>query len=248
MKSPTHNPTDLPAYAAPHYFGRDLEAMSCAGNYHDWICDDLRPWFGANVAEIGAGVGHFSRRVLADGGVTRLTAFEPSANMFPLLRAALEGESRATTINRFFGEHPAQESFDSVLYVNVLEHVEDDAAELAVARARLKPGGHVMIFVPALPWLYGALDAEVGHVRRYLKRDLVERVRQAGFSIVTARYFDIAGVLPWYLHCVLLKNSLSPGSVSLYDKCVIPVMRRIERLITPPIGKNLLLIGRKDPA
>ena len=220
--------------------------MSFARNYHDWVLAELAPYLGRSVAEVGAGVGNFSALLLGQA-IERLVAYEPSENMYPVLAHALAGEPRATAVNGFFGPEAAGRGFDSVLYINVLEHIEDDAAELERARAALADSGHLLIFVPALPWLYSDLDRQVGHFRRYVKRQLLELVANAGFTIVRARYFDLAGVLPWYVNFVLLRNSIGGGSVSLYDRLVVPIMRRVEAVIPPPLGKNLLLVARRAP-
>jgi len=227
------------------YFGKDLEAMSFAKNYHRWLIAELLPYIKGSVAEVGAGVGNISRLIL-EADIDSLTAFEPSGNMFPILEEALRTDNRAKAINGLFGKEQAGECFDAVLYVNVLEHIEDDASELASVRAALAQEGHMLIFVPALPWLYSELDRQLGHFRRYTKTNLVQLTRRAGFSIVKARYFDAAGIIPWYIHFTLLKNTITAGSVSLYDRLVVPTMRVIEGLVPPPIGKNVLLVARKS--
>ncbi len=228
----------------PQYFGKDLEAMSFAKNYHKWILAELLPYLGNSVAEVGAGVGSFSTLVL-ETNISSLAAFEPSQNMYPLLQETLSKDKRAKAINDSFGSANTGKRFDSILYVNVLEHIEDDASEFANARDALNPEGHLLIFVPALPWLYGEIDRQVGHFRRYMKKNLVELTRRSGFSVVKARYFDVAGIIPWYINFVLLKNLISGGSVSLYDWLVVPAMRVMEGLVPPPVGKNVLLVARK---
>lgn len=228
----------------PQYPGKELEAMSFAVNYHRWILDEFSPWLGESVAEVGAGTGSVSGLIL-ERPIRKLTAFEPSQNMYPLLHEALEGETRASSVNDFFSPKHAQAGFDSIAYINVLEHIEDDRAELAGAFEALKPGGHLLVFVPALSWLYSDFDRQIGHFRRYRKKSLVALAGSVGFDIVKARYFDLAGVIPWYINFVLLRNSIGSGSVSLYDKLVVPAMRRVERVVTPPIGKNVLLVARK---
>lgn len=234
----------MPPSRAPQYFGKDLEAMSFAKNYHKWILAEFSPYLGSSVAEVGAGVGSFSTLVL-ETSINSLVAFEPSQNMYPLLQEALSKDKRARAINDFFGRANAGQRFDSILYVNVLEHIEDDVSELAKACDALAPKGHLLIFVPALPWLYSEFDRQVGHFRRYMKKDLVKLARRSGLSVVKARYFDAAGIIPWYINFVLLKNSMSSGSVSLYDRLVVPAMRVMERLVPIPVGKNLLLVAKK---
>ena len=226
------------------YFGKDLEAMSFASNYHRWLLAEFLPYIRGSVAEVGAGVGHFSSLIL-ETNIKSLMAFEPSNNMYPLLKEALRADKRAKAINGFFGKEEGGECFDSVLYVNVLEHIEDDASELATVRDALSPEGHLLIFVPALPWLYSEFDRKIGHFRRYTKKGLVDLVHGAGLSIIKERYFDVAGIIPWYINFTLMKNTMSGGSVALYDRLVVPAMRVIEGLVPPPIGKNVLLIARK---
>lgn len=220
--------------------------MSFASNYHRWIVDEIAPYLGETVAEVGAGIGSVSE-LLLQKPIGHLSAFEPSANMYPRLAERLRGESRATTVNGFFGAGQAGEGFHSVAYINVLEHIEDERAELAHALAALRPGGHLLVFVPALAWLYSDFDRRVGHFRRYTKPQLERIVTQAGFDLVGARYFDMAGIAPWYVNFVLLRRPMGGGSVSLYDRLVVPPMRLIESIAKPPLGKNVLLIARKGP-
>jgi SAM-dependent methyltransferase len=228
----------------PEYPGKELEAMSFAVNYHNWIVGELTPFLGSRAVEVGAGRGDLST-VLLRTRLKHLYAFEPSPNMYPALSAVTEGQSRITAINDYFEPDPALGAIDSVLYINVLEHIEDDHAELARACKALRPGGRLLLFVPALRWLFSEADRSVGHFRRYHKKELVKLVEGAGFEVEKARYFDFAGIIPWYLNFVLLKNSFSAGSVSLYDRVVVPPMRLVEKVLRPPIGKNVLLVARK---
>lgn len=230
--------------AIPHYPGKELEAMSFAVNYHRWIIDEFEPSLGETIAEVGAGVGSVSK-LLLEKRIKRLFAFEPSHNMYPLLQEALRQEERAKAVNDFFSPQYAQEGFDAVVYINVLEHIQDDRTELANALKALRSKGHLLLFVPALAWLYSNFDKQIGHFRRYAKKELSCLVRDVGFTLVKARYFDLAGILPWYVNFVLLRNSLDTASVSWYDKLAVPTVRLIETAIAPPIGKNVLLIGKK---
>jgi len=218
--------------------------MSFATNYHDWIVDELAPFLGNKVVEVGAGVGNLSALLLKTS-VTRLYAFEPSENLFVILKEKFQSRPGVTLVNDFLENYELPEDVDSVLYINVLEHIENDRHELSIVRKVIRPGGHLLLFVPALAWLFSEADQQVGHFRRYHMKGLVERVEEAGFRIDRARYFDIAGIIPWYVNFVLLKKSFNPGSVALYDKLVVPPMRVIEKILTPPFGKNLLLVASK---
>ena len=229
----------------PEYFGRDLEAMSFAVNYHRWIIEEFRPFLGASVAEVGAGTGNFTQMLLEH--TEQLDCFEPSENMFPKLVETVGNNRKVNTHQSYFGDTQDEQpkNYDTVIYVNVLEHVEDDEAELRIIQDALSPGGYALIFVPALSWLFSELDKQVGHYRRYHKKPLSRLVRDAGLELVTIKYFDFAGILPWYVAFVLLGKSISGGNVSAYDRLVVPTMRRLENIIEAPIGKNLLLVAKK---
>jgi SAM-dependent methyltransferase len=229
---------------ARHYPGRDLEAMTFALNYHRWIVAQFAPYLGDTVAEVGAGSGSVSKLLLHQD-IKQLFAFEPSDNMYQVLVNELRNETRANAVNDFFHPRHGKQRFDAVAYINVLEHIEDDRIELANAFEALKANGHLLLFVPALTWLYSEHDKEIGHFRRYTKSGLASLVEQSGFTIVKARYFDVVGIVPWYVNFVLLRNSIGGRSVALYDKVVVPLVRRVETAVPPPIGKNVLLVAKK---
>lgn len=231
---------------SPEYIGKDLEAMSFAEKYHQWVLDEFRAYLHGDVVEVGAGSGNFTS-LLADAGIDHLISFEPSSNMFQRLAERVAGYEHIEVVNGFFdraiGDY--QSRYDAVTYINVLEHIEKDLEELQFVREALKPGGYVCIFVPALAWLYSDLDREVGHFRRYHKHQLLGLVKSAGFEIIQAKYFDMLGIIPWYIAFVLMKKKITGSNVSLYDKYAVPLVRGFESLLTPPIGKNILLVAKK---
>jgi hypothetical protein len=129
----------------------------------------------------------------------------------------------------------------------VLEHVDDDAGMLADIYSLLKPGGMLLLFVPALQWLFGSLDSLVSHLRRYAKPELRELVQQAGFSIRDLRYFDVLGVLPWYVTGRIIKaREFNARAARIYDTLGVPVGSFVERFAAPPLGKNLLAIAQRS--
>ncbi len=235
------------------YPGRELEAMAAAVNYHRWILEIFKPYLGVNIVEVGAGAGSFSELLLSEHACETLTLIEPSEDLFRELEVCvqqLETAARVAIHNSTFRESipliGAPQPPDSIIYVNVLEHIEDDDEELIAVRETLSDGGRLLLFVPALSWLYGAIDKRIAHFRRYSKEDLEEKLRRLGFWVLRSNYFDFAGIFPWWVRYVLLKSdSLEPGSVLLYDRFVVPIIRRVETLVTPPIGKNLIMVAEK---
>jgi SAM-dependent methyltransferase len=233
------------------YAGRDLESMSFARNYHRWILDLFAPHLGRRLVEVGAGTGSFSE-LLIERAPESLALVEPS-QMFTRLRERVAGWETPTRVracnDTFAGvaaRLAAEERPDSVIYVNVLEHVEDDEGELRLVRDTLARGGRLFLFVPALQWLYGSFDRQVGHRRRYARAGLARKCERAGFKVVKSVYFDAAGVLPWWVKYRLLRSEeMEPAAVRFYDRFCVPALRRAEALVPPPLGKNVLLVAEK---
>jgi len=235
------------------YTGRELESMAFAMKYHQWILDVFRPFLGKRIVEVGAGSGSFSELLLATGP-EQLDAIEPSANLYPLLAERLLkvdpdciGHARRGTLTDTLESIRKTGTPDSVIYVNVLEHIEDDAAELLTIHSLLEPGGHVLIFSPAHPWLMGSMDHELGHYRRYTMTDLVGKCKAAGFTIRLSSYFDMLGIVPWWLkYCVLRSRTMEPAAVRFYDRYAVPMSRLLESVIQPPMGRNVILVCEKS--
>jgi SAM-dependent methyltransferase len=236
---------DLASHSS--YLGRTLEAMTKATKYADWILSSFQPYLGRRLVEVGAGQGNFSRLLLQTSPEAFL-GLEPDPAMFRVLERALAGINNVTLIPKFLSEVHQELPFipDTVLYVNVLEHIRDDAGELRTVYRALSPQGRVCIFVPALQILYGTADASMGHHRRYEREGLSDLVSSAGFRVVKISYFDCVGIIPWFILFRLLKSeALKPSQVRIYDKLIVPLLRRAESVCPPPWGKNLLIVGQK---
>ena len=233
----------------PHagdYEGTELVATAHARNYNGWILNALRPHLGRVVVEVGAGRGNFTRALL-DAGPERVIAIEPSRLLFPELREATAGDPRVEARLGTLAEAGAELDgvADSIVYINVLEHIDDHADELVRAHRVLRPGGALCVFVPALSWLSSSFDESVGHHRRYGRAELMRLARDAGFEIVATRWFDMLGILTWLVAFRILRMDMTEGPVVAYDRIAVPVARTLDRLVGPPVGKSLLLIARR---
>jgi SAM-dependent methyltransferase len=233
------------------YVGKDLEAMSFAVNYHRWILDEFRPFIGKRLVEVGAGTGNFTELLLGERP-DELISVEPS-DMFKYLEQNVGQLANGTKVglhHAIFADVRgtiAESRPDSILYVNVLEHIEDDRLELEMIRETLAPGGRCFVFVPALMSLYGEFDRKIGHFRRYSKPEIESKMSDAGFRIVRSKYFDFAGIVPWWIKYKLLgSDSLESGAVTMYDKVAVPLVRAFEQIVPVPTGKNILLVGERD--
>jgi len=228
------------------YAGHDLEAMFFARNYHAWILDYFRPSLGRHLLEVGAGLGHFSRLLLSTVPESH-HAFEPSDTLFPKLKLNLQPFKNTHPYHAFLdADLMPGVRLDTAVYVNVLEHIAEDREELEKVWALLEPGGHLCLFVPAHPWLFGAPDRYYGHFRRYEKAGLERLVKSVGYEIMDSRYMDLVGIVPWWiLYKLLRRKKIIPNQVALYDILVIPLMRIIETWFPPFTGKNIGMIARK---
>jgi 2-polyprenyl-3-methyl-5-hydroxy-6-metoxy-1,4-benzoquinol methylase len=236
---------------APVYVGADLEAMSVTVNYHRWILEEFRPFIGKHIVEVGAGGGAFSEMLLGENPES-IALVEPSTMFAELSRKMADSPDKAkvslhhAVFQTAAAEIVARHRPDTIVYVNVLEHVEDDLGELRAMNEALTSNGHILIFVPALMGLYSDFDKHIGHFRRYRKAELEGKCREAGFEVVKSRYFDFAGILPWYVKFKIMRaTELNPGAVAAYDRLAIPLVRLFERIVPVPIGKNVILAARK---
>jgi SAM-dependent methyltransferase len=226
--------------------GQELHALSKSVRFHRWMASMLRPAIGIDVLEVGAGIGTMTRALAETYPNAAILSIEPDPALFALLNERVAGSPVETaTLSTHELEH--QRQFDSVLYVNVLEHIEDHVGELQRAASLLRPGGHIGIIVPALPRLYGSLDAKTGHFRRYQKQALKQVAEQAGLVVTELHYFDAVGVLPYWASIkVGSMPALSDRTTYLFDNVLVPLSKVAHKVWKQiPIGKNLLMVARK---
>lgn len=218
------------------YSGREnLEAMAGARNYNAHLLRLVEQEAAAGpVLDFGAGAGTFARP-MRDAGYA-LTCVEPDAE--------LRGALAALNLKAVESLEAVPDASVSYVYtLNVLEHVEDDVAALEQLRRCLVPGGKLLIYVPAFELLYSAMDAKVGHFRRYRRRTLTAKLEAAGFEVRAARYVDSLGFVATLLYKLLGNRSgvIGGASVRLYDRWVFPLSRALDRILGPVAGKNLLV-------
>lgn len=241
--------TGAPAPDAPFsdYEGRDLEALSCLNRYRQWIYDSMAAHIGGRVVEIGAGIGTFSE--LLQSASDELVLVEPGRNQVAALQEKFAGARRVEVVCAdalAWARGCPAESFDAVVMINVLEHVEHDTELLAELHRILRRDGRLCIYVPALMSLFSDMDRKYGHFRRYRRAELRGRVAGAGFAILKERWMDAPGALAWLIICRMLRSvDFNPALARIYDTVFVPPIRFIEGIVPPPVAKNLLFIGRR---
>lgn len=226
---------------SPSHF--EFEALNSAERYRRSIIREFAPYLGGTVVEVGAGIGQNTPHLLAVKGVEQVVSVEPEPTFcaefrrqFPQL-PLIEG-----TVDRL----STAADYRGIVSINVLEHVKEDARELARYCELLKSvSGRLCLFVPARQEIYAPLDADFGHYRRYARKDLASKLTAAGFRILKLQYYNFIGYFAWWISfCLLRKRNFDPGAVRFYDRFVFPVARALERhLIAPPIGQSLIAIA-----
>ena len=224
-----------------------LEIMSAAPRYNAWMYDAIAPYLGRRILEVGSGIGNMSEQMLK-AGVDRLVL----TDMDEWYRATL-GEKFAArpevTVDTLMLPDPAAparfaaDRLDTIVALNVVEHIEDDVGALATMRGMLAPGGRIVILVPALQSIYGEMDRELGHFRRYGRASLTEVFRRAGFAVQTMFWWNRVGVFGWWLNGRVRKVKRIPLEQLKKFDSMVPVLR-LERFLPLPFGQSLIAVGR----
>ncbi|HEX9415438.1 MAG TPA: class I SAM-dependent methyltransferase [Gaiellaceae bacterium] len=216
--------------------------MAEAPRYNRWLFDRCAPYLGRRVLDAGAGIGTFSE--LAAPG-REVVALEPDPELVSVLRSRFRGRRDVTVVAGTAEDVSGR--FDSVVCLNVLEHISDDAGALAHFFDVLVPGGRLLLLVPAHPSLYGAIDRAVAHERRYDKRGLRELLERMGFVAETLRLVNPLGALGWLWSSRICKSEQVPeGPLRLYDR-LVPLLRLLDR-VELPVGLSIWAVARRRPA
>ncbi len=229
---------------ASTYVGNELHLFAQAVTWKRYIRRLLEPYVAGAVLEVGAGVGGTTRalRAMTSGAWTCL---EPDPALRPQLERSAPGISARTGSIADLG---AGERFDTILYIDVLEHIADDAGELVRAAGVLAPGGRLIVLSPAYPWLYTPFDAAVGHHRRYT-RDTLSALRPPGTTLVRAFYADSAGMLASTANRFLLRSSMPTlRQIQIWDRLIVPVSLGLDRVLGFRVGKSVIAVWQAPGA
>jgi SAM-dependent methyltransferase len=221
--------------------------MALAHNYYRWIMREFRPHLGNVVCELGAGIGTFSSLLLEED-IHRLILVEPAHNLLACLRDRFTVDGRVQVVSEeveVCADRLRGAQVDTIVSVNVLEHLKDDSRTLATIGKVLPPDGKLLLFVPALPWLFGSLDEAFGHRRRYRKVELEKKVTEAGFRILDLKFMNFPGLVSWFVAGHILRSrTISPWMVRFYDRWIVPFVAVVETCVTAPVGPSLILIAQ----
>ncbi len=226
------------------YVGAELELFAEATHWKSYFASILRPFIAGRVLEAGAGIGSnipflYNERVLC------WTSLEPDPALARRIReriAAGELPQQCRVTDGTTEGLVAAAQFDTILYVDVLEHIAEDAAELARARRHLTPGGHLIVLAPAHNFLFSPFDAAIGHFRRYDKARLA-RLTPPDCALVASLMLDSAGLFASVANRALLAQATpSQRQIAIWDKVLVPISRRLDGALGHRIGKTVVAV------
>jgi SAM-dependent methyltransferase len=228
--------------AADAELAETLDNLDGADNYAAWIFEQVEPHLGDAVLEVGAGHGTFTEILSARGA--RVVATDVSQRCADVLRERFAGDERVTVVHGGADAVAGLPPFDSAVLINVLEHIPDDDGALLDLAATLKPGGRLILWVPAFQLLYSDFDRKIGHHRRYRKGELRAQLTRAGYEVAEIRYVNSVGALAWLVVARLMHRAPTGGaSVKIYDSYFVPVLKRLEGRRGAPFGQSVFAVA-----
>lgn len=226
-----------------------LNVIRGSPRYNAWLYSRIERHLKGSVLDIGSGLGDIARQFV-NPAVDDVTLSDHAPEMLQVLHETSLPFKKYQIVQldiadpKIVSDHPGGQ-VDTITCVNVLEHIEDDTAALKHMNHLLRKGGKVIIFVPALPAVYGTLDRYVEHHRRYTRKSLRAIFERAGFAVKDASYMNMFGIFTWFLAGRVLKQRcFHQDACKMLDRTV-PLLRTMESWRPPPIGQSLIMVGEK---
>lgn len=221
-----------------------LEHLDGAGAYVDWVFEEARPHLGQRILEVGCGTGTYTAML---GGLgAHVLALDIDERFVSAAQKVVAHFPNVEVRQGDITQGSWKGGFDTVVMFDVLEHLSDDAGMLRQLATALRPGGRLILKVPAFAWLHGTMDAAVGHYRRYEKQALADLLRQSGFADPKTWYFNAVALPGWWLNGKLLGRATPPaGQLALMDR-LVPLMRAVDRVARPLVGLSLFAVAERQ--
>ncbi|MBS1596899.1 MAG: class I SAM-dependent methyltransferase [Bacteroidetes bacterium] len=229
-----------------------LELFANAPHFNKWLFESISSYCQGNILEIGSGIGNISKLLLQQNLPVTLSDlrkeycdhlrahFEKSSNLQNVLQIDLS----LTDFENVYRQSLYQ--FDTVIALNVIEHIEDDKLVISNCKKLLKPNGRIIILVPAYMSLYNSFDKELGHFRRYNKKSLAELFQSQRLKIARMQYFNCAGIFGWWFTGSVMKKTIIPkNQLAIYEKFV-PLFRVMDSILMKRIGLSVIAVGIKE--
>jgi len=228
-----------------------LEIFADTDKFNQWLFDTLTKYCKDNILEIGSGIGNISALLLQKFVTVSLSDLR--VEYCSMLHQKFNGNAHLKSIQKidlseiaFENKYASlQNNFDSIIASNVIEHIKDDHLAIRNCRGMLRKNGRLAVLVPAYSTLYNGFDKELGHFRRYNKRNLSDLFWDEGFEIIHSQYFNFAGIFGWWLSGSLLKKKILPkNQLVIYNK-LVPVIKLADKILLNRFGLSVIVVGEK---
>jgi protein-L-isoaspartate O-methyltransferase len=230
-----------------HYIGSELDLFAAATNWKAYWSQRIDSYLSGDVLEVGAGIGS-NTGMLSTRASGKWVCLEPDPNLAAQLSDHLKemnGQVKFESACGTLQTLKENETFDTILYVDVLEHIENDATELRAASARLRPGGRVVVLSPAHQWLFTKFDSAIGHFRRY-SRSSLRKVSPPNLKLETIFYLDACGIIASATNRLFLRQSMpTPAQIGIWDKWIVSASRVVDPILMYSLGKSIVGVWRK---
>jgi SAM-dependent methyltransferase len=220
-----------------------LVALAECGNHRKWFADFAKPYLGDHPVEIGSGLGGYAREWIPL--VRRFTVTDADEAMLVGLKKEM-AEFPHVDVRQILLPSTAQADHSCLISYNVLEHIEDDIGALRSMARLVRRDGYIVLVCPAFSFAMSPVDIATGHVRRYTRGSMTKALTDAGLEVVDVRYANSLGLICYYVFTSLLRKQPSTGgTMTLYDRVVVPAVRSAERLVRrPPFGQSVVAVAR----
>jgi SAM-dependent methyltransferase len=229
------------------YIGNELELFQHATVWKKYYADILKPYIKGNVLEAGAGIGS-TTKYLCDGTQAKWLCLEPDPSLFDKLQNKIQAKALPSCCHAVKGvisDLQMAAEFDTILYIDVIEHIENDRQELQQAQELLAKEGSLIVLVPAHQTLYNSFDKAIGHFRRYNKRRLLS-IAPGSLQRQKLIYLDSVGLFASMMNKYLLKQDYPTlKQINFWNKFMVPVSKALDRIVNYNLGKTLVGIWKK---
>lgn len=228
------------------YEGSELELFDNAKNWKKYFSKTLKPYIKGHVLEVGAGIGS-NTKMLSAGGATSWTCLEPDSEQVSILKERLATNENSFETKFICGTTDnLSDSYDTIIYIDVLEHIKEDKLELTKASKHLAPQGKIIVLSPAYQFLFSEFDQSIGHYRRYNKSS-IRKATPSNLRLEKSYYLDSVGLATSLVNKIFLRQSLPTiPQIKFWDTTIVPVSKIIDPLIFKLAGRSIIAIWSKN--
>lgn len=227
---------------------KNLEILNENKNFTDWMYSEIKPHISGNILEIGSGIGTYSKKIIKDYKKSKILLSDIDSNFISNLKKRYKTHKNIKVIKLDIEKTKVlkYKNINTIIALNVLEHIKDDGGALNNLYNYLAPGGTAIILVPAHKKLYNCIDKAVGHYRRYQKKELINKINKTKFKLKEIKYFNFVSIFGWYVNGTILKKAIINKDATKILNWGIPLFKFFDKnVILNKMGISLIVVLEK---